>query len=106
MFPTNRPEDTQMFNELRQLSQAVLQNGGTLYEVIELYSTKSMRAMKKTFKELRDRLIQQQEEAQALQKQQLEQQQQQAEDALEQAALLEQQVAIGQVQLQELFCIC
>ena len=50
-----------------------------------------MRAMKKTFKELRDRLIQQQEEAQALQKQQLEQQQQQAQAALEQAALLEQQ---------------
>ena len=91
VFPTNRPEDTQMFNELRQLSQAVLQNGGTLYEVIELYSTKSMRAMKKTFKELRDRLIQQQEEAQKLQQQQLEQQQQQAQAALEQAALLEQQ---------------
>ncbi len=74
VFPTNRPEDTQMFNEIRQLSQAVIQNGGSLYEVIELYSTKSIREMKKTFKDLRDRLIQQQEQAQQLEQQKLEQQ--------------------------------
>lgn len=74
VFPTNRPEDTQMFNELRQLSQAVIQNGGTLYDVIELYSTKSMRQMKKTFKELRDRQQQLQDQQQQLQQQQLEQQ--------------------------------
>ena len=61
VFLTNRPEDTQMFNELRQLSQAVIQNGGTLYDVIELYSTKSMREMKKTFKELRDKMDAQQQ---------------------------------------------
>ena len=74
VFPTNRPEDTQMFNELRQLSQAVIQNGGTLYDIIELYSTKSMRQMKKTFKELRDRQQQLQDQQQQLQQQQLEQQ--------------------------------
>ena len=61
MFPTNRPEDTQMFNELRQLSQALIQNGGSLYDIIELYSTKSMREMKKTFKDLRDQQLQQQQ---------------------------------------------
>lgn len=55
VFPTNRPEDTQMFNELRMLAQAVIQNGGSIYDVVELYSTKSMREMKRTFKELRDR---------------------------------------------------
>jgi hypothetical protein len=43
VFLTNRPEDTQMFNELRQLAQPLMQNGGSLYDVIELYSTKSMR---------------------------------------------------------------
>jgi hypothetical protein len=74
VFPTNRPEDTQMFNELRQLSQAVIQNGGTLYDIIELYSTKSMRQMKKTFKELRDRQQQLQDQQQQMQQQQLEQQ--------------------------------
>jgi len=85
VFPTNRPEDTQMFNELRQLSQAVIQNGGTLYDVIELYSTKSMRAMKKTFKDLRDRLQEQQQQAQDLKQRELDQQQQQAQDQLQQA---------------------
>ena len=76
VFVTNRPEDTQMFNELRQLSQAVIQNGGTLYDVIELYSTKSMREMKKTFKTLKDRQQQMQDQQMQMQQQQLEQQQQ------------------------------
>lgn len=74
VFPTNRPEDTQMFNELRQLSQAVIQNGGTLYDIIELYSTKSMREMKKTFKNLRDRQQQLQDQQMQMQQAQLEQQ--------------------------------
>jgi hypothetical protein len=92
VFLTNRPEDTQMFNELRQLSQAVIQNGGTLYDVIELYSTKSMREMKKTFKDLRDQQVAQQQ-----QQQQLAQQQQQAQEQQAQAA---QQFAIQQHQEQ------
>lgn len=91
VFPTNRPEDTQMFNEIRQLSQAVIQNGGSLYDVIELYSTKSMREMKKTFKDLRDRLIQQQEEAQKLQQQEIQQKEEQTEATLEQQMVIEQQ---------------
>jgi len=84
VFPTNRPEDTQMFNELRQLSQALIQNGGSLYDIIELYSTKSMREMKKTFKDLRDQQLQQQQQAQQLQQQQLEQQQQIAQAQMQQ----------------------
>ena len=79
VFLTNRPEDTQMFNEIRQLSQAIIQNGGSLYDVIELYSTKSLREMKKTFKDLRDRQVQMQEQAQQLEQQKLEQQQQSLE---------------------------
>ena len=74
VFPTNRPEDTQMFNELRQLSQALIQNGGSLYDIIELYSTKSMREMKKTFKDLRDQQLQQQQAAQQQQQAQMKQQ--------------------------------
>ena len=91
VFLTNRPEDTQMFNELRQLSQAVIQNGGTLYDVIELYSTKSMREMKKTFKDLRDRQIAQQDQAMQLQQQQQQAQQEQAQAALQQAAQMAQE---------------
>ncbi len=94
VFLTNRPEDTQMFNELRQLSQAIIQNGGTLYDVIELYSTKSMREMKKTFKDLRDRQVQQQEQQMQLQQQQQEQQGQIAQAQIEEAArMAEQKVA-------------
>jgi hypothetical protein len=55
IFLTNRPEDKQMFNEIRGLSQAVLQNGGSLHDIIELYSTNSMRQMKKVFKTLKSR---------------------------------------------------
>ena len=85
VFLTNRPEDTQMFNEIRQLSQAIIQNGGSLYDVIELYSTKSLREMKKTFKDLRDRQVQMQEQAQQLEQQKLEQQQQALQAQLQQA---------------------
>ena len=91
VFLTNRPEDTQMFNEIRALSQALIQNGGTLYDVVELYTTKSMRDMKKTFKDLRDRQVAQQEQAQQLEQQKLEQQSKQAQAALQQAAQMAQE---------------
>lgn len=91
VFLTNRPEDTQMFNELRQLSQAIIQNGGTLYDVVELYTTKSMRDMKKTFKDLRDRQVAQQDQAQQLEQQKLQQQQEATQATLQQAAQLAQE---------------
>jgi hypothetical protein len=91
VFLTNRPEDTQMFNELRQLSQAIIQNGGTLYDVVELYSSKSQRELKKAFKDLRDRQIAQQEQQMQLQQQQQQAQQQQAQATLQQAAQMAQE---------------
>jgi hypothetical protein len=83
VYLTNRPEDREAFNEIRGLSQAVIQNGGSLHDVIELYSTNSIRQMKKVFKTLKER----QEE---IQNQQLQQKQQE----------LEQQQQLGQAQLQ------
>jgi len=91
VFLTNRPEDSQMFNELRQLSQALIQNGGTLYDVIELYSTKSMREMKKTFKDLRDRQMEQQQQQLQLQQQQQEQQGKIAQAQLQETARMAQE---------------
>lgn len=91
VFLTNRPEDTQMFNELRQLSQAIIQNGGTLYDVIELYSTKSMRDMKKTFKDLRDRQVQQQQQQMELQQKQQEQAGQIAQAQMQEASRMAQE---------------
>jgi hypothetical protein len=72
IFPTNRPEDTAMFNELRQLAQAVIQNGGSLYDIVELYSTKSIREMRKTFKESRDRNLAMQQQANDIERQKIE----------------------------------
>lgn len=75
VFLTNRPEDSRMFNEIRQLSQAVIQNGGSLYDVIEMYSTMSVRDLKRSFKKIRDKQQEMMEQEQAMKQQQLEQQQ-------------------------------
>jgi len=91
VFLTNRPEDKQMFNEIRGLSQAVLQNGGSLHDVIELYSTNSVRDMKKVFKTLKERQQQLEDQKMQQQQQQMEQQQQQAEAALQQAQQMQQE---------------
>jgi len=88
VFLTNRPEDRQMFSEIRGLSQAVLQNGGSLHDVIELYSTNSMRQMKQVFKKLKDRQEQLQDQQLQQKQQELEQQQQQVQAQIESAQQL------------------
>ena len=94
VFLTNRPEDKQIFQEIRQLSQAVLQNGGSLHDVIELYSTNSIREMKKVFKILKDKQQEMQERQQQLAEQTQQQQAQQQQIALQQAQVQhEQQIA-------------
>lgn len=96
VFLTNRPEDTQMFNELRQLAQPLMQNGGSLYDVIELYSTKSMRAMKKVFKDLRDKQQAMEQQKLQIQQQQVEQQGQIAQAQLEQTKIQKEQEIANQ----------
>jgi len=91
VFATNRPEDKKMFEEIRGLSQAVLQNGGSLHDVIELYSTNSIRGMKKVFKTLKERQEQLQDQQMQQQQQQMEQQQQIAEAQLQQAQVQNEQ---------------
>jgi hypothetical protein len=85
VFLTNRPEDKKMFDEIRGLSQAVIQNGGSLYDIIELYSTNSVRQMKNVFKTLKNRQDELQNQQMQQKQQQLDQQQQQAEAQLQQA---------------------
>ena len=91
VYLTNRPEDKEMFNQIRGLSQAVIQNGGSLSDIIELYTTNSVRQMKKVFKTLKERQQQLEDQKMQQQQQQLEQQQQQAES----------QIAAAQQQQQE-----
>jgi hypothetical protein len=74
-----------MFNEIRGLSQAVLQNGGSLHDVIELYSTNSVRQMKKVFKTLKERQQQLEDQKMQQQQQQLDQQKQIAQEQIQQA---------------------
>lgn len=54
VFIASRPEDQKLFNEIRNLSQPLLQSGGDFLSVISLYSTNSIREMKKTFKKLKE----------------------------------------------------
>jgi len=91
VFLTNRPEDKQMFSEIRGLSQAVLQNGGSLHDIIELYSTNSIRDMKKVFKTLKERQQQLEDQKMQQQQQQLEQQQQIAQAQIQQATQMQQE---------------
>ena len=90
IFATNRPEDTQMFNEMRQLSQAIIQNGGSVYDIVELYSSKSQRELKKVFKDLRDKTDAMQQQAAAQRQQELDQANQQAQAGLQEAARIKQ----------------
>lgn len=85
VFMTNRPEDKKNFEEIRALAQPMMQNGGSMYEVIELYSTNSVREMKKTFKSLKERQEEIQNKQLEQKDQELKQQQEQAAAALAQA---------------------
>jgi hypothetical protein len=91
VFATNRPEDKKSFEEIRGLSQAVIQNGGSLHDIIELYSTDSLRQMKKVFKQLKDRQEQLQDQQMQQKQQQMEQQGQIAQAQMEQAQLANEQ---------------
>ena len=91
VFATNRPEDKKSFEEIRSLSQAVIQNGGSLHDIIELYSTDSLRQMKKVFKQLKDRQEQLQDQQMQQQQQQMEQQAQIAQAQMEQTQLANEQ---------------
>ena len=91
VFLTNRPEDQKMFNEIRGLSQAVIQNGGSLHDVIELYSTNSVRQMKKVFKTLKERQEDLENQKMQQQQQQLEQQQQQVQAQIQAAQQAQQE---------------
>lgn len=73
VIPTNNPEDQRLFNEIRQLSQTMLQNGATPYEIINIYSTNSIRQMKKVFKNLKEKQDQLLQGQQSLEQQQLQQ---------------------------------
>jgi hypothetical protein len=86
LFSTSRPEDQRLFSELRQLAQPMLQNGATPYEIVNLYSTNSIRQMKKIFKTLKEQQDERIAQEQQMKQQEIEQQNQQAQAVLAQEA--------------------
>jgi len=82
VFVTSRAEDQILLKEFRQLSQAAMQNGASLYDVSMLYTTNSLRQMQKVFKDLKEK-----QEEMAGQAQGLEQSRLQQESELKQAEL-------------------
>jgi len=81
---TSRPEDQQLFQEFRQLSQAAIQNGASLYEVSQLFTTNSLRQMQGVFKELQKRQQEYQQQTQQLEQSKLEQEGQLKQAEMEQ----------------------
>lgn len=75
VFVTSRARDQQIFQELRQLAQPMLQNGATPYEIAVLYSTNSVRQMKDIFRQLKEKMEQMQAADLQMQEKQLQQQQ-------------------------------
>lgn len=86
IFSVSRPEDQKLFNEMRSLSQPMLQNGADPYDILQLYSTDSMRQIKKTFKDLKDERQQLISQKQQQEQQAIQQQKQIADDQLAEAA--------------------
>lgn len=86
IFVTSRAEDQQLLNEFRQLSQAMLQNGASVYDVSVLYTTNSLRQMQKVFKDLQEKVDNMNAQAG-----QLEQQRLQQEAEIAQATLAQEQ---------------
>lgn len=102
VFLTNRPEDTKMVEELRQLAQPLMQNGGSLYEVIELYANNSTRQLKKIFKNLQEKQEALQQQQQQLEEQKLKQQQEQATAQIQQAYQQHQELIANENHQKEL----
>lgn len=86
VFSTSRTEDVQLFREIRALAQPMLQNGASTYEVIELYSTNSIRQMKQAHKKLKERKEQMEDMAQQLEQQKMEQAERQHRENLQELA--------------------
>lgn len=77
VFATNRQKDQEAFQALKSLAQAALQNGASLYDIAELYTTDSIRKTKFVFKQLKEKQDQIVAQQQQIEQQQLQMQQEQ-----------------------------
>ncbi len=84
IFVTSRAEDQQLLNEFRQLSQAMIQNGASVYDISVLYTTNSIRQMQKIFKDLKEKMDNLNGQQNQLEQQKLQQQGEIAQATMEQ----------------------
>lgn len=84
VFVTDRADDLKVLNDIRGLSQELVQNGASAYEIIKFYNTTSLRKMEQVAKKLKDEQDQYKQNEQQMQQQDLQQKQQQAQAMLEQ----------------------
>lgn len=84
---TSRSEDAQNYTELKQLAQAMLQNGASPYEIALMYSTKSISKLKNAFKKLKEQQEEFQNQQQQIEQQKVEQAKEQQQQALQLAEL-------------------
>lgn len=75
VFITSRQKDQQVFNEMKQLGQAMLQNGASFYDVAQILISDSIRDMQDSLKKDKIRRQQLEEQAQQIQQQQIQSQQ-------------------------------
>jgi len=100
IFVTSRAEDQQLLNEFRQLSQAMIQNGASVYDISVLYTTNSIRQMQKIFKDLKDKMDNINGQAQQLEQQKLQQQAEITQATLEQTqANFEEEMAMKKYEI-------
>jgi len=85
VFVTDRQEDVKLLNEVRSLSQEMLQNGASSYEIIKMYSTSSLKKMEQITKKLKEQKDQFEQNEQNIKQQQLQQQQEQFQAELQHA---------------------
>lgn len=96
VYVTSRAKDQEAFQALKNLSQAALQNGASLADVAEIYTTDSIRKVKfiyKKMKEKQDQLIAQQQQ---MEQQQLQMQQEQFQIQMQQQERARQEEMINE----------
>lgn len=85
VFVTDRADDLRNLQEIRALSQEMLQNGASAYEIIKFYNTTSMRKMEQIAKKLKDQEDQFKQNQQQMEQQQMQGEQQAQQQQLQQA---------------------
>lgn len=96
VYVTSRTKDAIAFEQLQQLAQPALQNGASLYDIAELYTTDSMRKLKDTFRKLKKTQEEYMAQQQQVQQQQIDQAAQQFQESQQAAEIARQEEMINE----------